>query len=304
MQQSHLQYVVEFDIKGFFDNVDHAKLIKQMWALGIRDKRLIYIVKRILKAPIQLENGTTVTPVKGTPQGGIISPLLANIVLNELDWWVESQWADNPVAVARGKNRLIGGSMVFDKSHGYTAMRRTHLKEMHIVRYADDFRIFCQNKDSAERTLIAVTKWLKERLRLDVSPEKTRVVNLNKHYSEFLGIKMRLTKKKDKLVVQSRVSEKAVKRIKAEAKQKIKNIARPPKGMTEATLVLIPGCSRRFYGRKSADRVLHMQITVYRSFVRNMESVPSLDKYLKHWETSTATTSSLKTKVAGITTKI
>ena len=48
MQQSHLRYVVEFDIKGFFDNVDHSKLIKQMWALGIRDKRLIYIVKRIL----------------------------------------------------------------------------------------------------------------------------------------------------------------------------------------------------------------------------------------------------------------
>ena len=238
MQQSHLQYVVEFDIKGFFDNVDHSKLIKQMWALGIRDKRLIYIVKRILKAPVQLENGTMVLPDKGTPQGGIISPLLANIVLNELDWWVESQWADNPVAVAKGKNRIIGGKMVFDKSHGYTTMRRTRLKEMHIVRYADDFRIFCASKDSAERTLIAVTKWLKERLRLDVSPEKTRVVNLNKHYSEFLGIKMRLKHKKNKMVVQSRVSEKAVKRIMTEAKRKVKNIARPPKGMTEARAIL------------------------------------------------------------------
>lgn len=185
-----------------------------------------------------MENGTTMVPVKGTPQGGIISPLLANIVLNELDWWVESQWADNPVAVARGKNRIMRGAVVFDKSHGYTAMRRTRLKEMHIVRYADDFRIFCSNKDSAERTLIAVTKWLKERLRLDISPEKTRVVNLNKHYSEFLGIKMRLTRKKDKMVVQSRVSEKAVKRIMTEAKQKVKNIARPPKGMTETRAIL------------------------------------------------------------------
>jgi len=126
---------------------------------------------------------------------------LANIVLNELDWWVESQWADNPVAVARGRNRQLGGNIVFDKSHGYRAMRATRLKEMHIVRYADDFRIFCANKDCAERTLIAVTKWLKERLRLEVSPEKTRVVNLNKCYSEFLGIKMRLTRKKNKLVV-------------------------------------------------------------------------------------------------------
>ena len=238
MQLSHMQYVVEFDIKGFFDNVDHSKLIKQTWALGIRDKRLIYIVKRILKAPIQLENGTTVTPDKGTPQGGIISPLLANIVLNELDWWVDSQWQNHPVAVARGKNRKIKDRIVFDKSNGYVAMRRTALKEMHIVRYADDLRIFCPTKDCAERTLIAVTQWLKERLRLDVSPEKTRVVNLNKHYSEFLGIKMRLRQKKNKKIVQSRVSEKAVKRITAEAKLKIKDIARPPKGTTEARAIL------------------------------------------------------------------
>ena len=227
-------YCVDIDIKGFFDNVNHGKLLKQMWTLGIRDKRVLSIISKMLKAEIYGEG----IPTRGTPQGGIISPLLANIVLNELDWWVESQWADNPVAVARGRNRQLGGNTVFDKSHGYRAMRTTRLKEMHIVRYADDFRIFCQNKDSAERTLIAVTKWLKERLRLDVSPEKTQVVNLNKHYSEFLGIKMRLTKKKNKLVVQSRVSEKAVKRIKTEAKQKIKNIARPPKGMTEARAIL------------------------------------------------------------------
>ena len=238
MQLSHMQYVVEFDIKGFFDNVDHSKLIKQMWALGIQDKCLIYIVKRILKAPIQLENGAIVTPDKGTPQGGIISPLLANIVLNELDWWVDSQWQNHPVAVARGKNRQIKERIVFDKSYGYKMMRNTQLKEMHIVRYADDFRIFCSTKDCAERTLIAVTQWLKERLRLDISPEKTRVVNLNKHYSEFLGIKMRLRQRKNKQIVQSRVSEKAVKRITAEAKQKIKDIARPPKGMTEARAIL------------------------------------------------------------------
>ena len=137
MQLSHMQYVVEFDIKGFFDNVDHSKLIKQLWALGIRDKHLIYIIKRILKAPVQLENGAIVTPDKGTPQGGIISPLLANIVLNELDWWVDSQWQNHPVAVARGRNRQIKERTVFDKSYGYRIMRNTQLKEMHIVRYAD-----------------------------------------------------------------------------------------------------------------------------------------------------------------------
>ncbi|HAQ1332390.1 TPA: group II intron reverse transcriptase/maturase, partial [Enterococcus faecium] len=96
LQISQLHYVIEFDIKGFFDNVNHSKLIKQIWAMGIRDKHLIFILKRILKAPIKMTNGTITYPEKGTPQGGIISPLLANIVLNELDHWVESQWQENP----------------------------------------------------------------------------------------------------------------------------------------------------------------------------------------------------------------
>lgn len=91
MQRSNLHYVVEFDIKGFFDNVDHSKLIKQIWAMGIRDKHLLWVLKQILKAPIKKPNGSVMHPSKGTPQGGIISPLLANIVLNELDHWIESQ---------------------------------------------------------------------------------------------------------------------------------------------------------------------------------------------------------------------
>ena len=57
IQNTRLHYVVEFDVKGFFDNVDHSKLIKQIWSLGIRDKNLLFVLKRILKAPIRLENG-------------------------------------------------------------------------------------------------------------------------------------------------------------------------------------------------------------------------------------------------------
>ena len=88
MNKTKLHYVVDIDIKGFFDNVDHSKLIKQMWSLGIQDKNLICVINKMLKAEIK---GVGV-PNKGTPQGGILSPLLANIVLNELDWWVSSQW--------------------------------------------------------------------------------------------------------------------------------------------------------------------------------------------------------------------
>jgi len=231
-----MQYAVEFDIKGFFDNVDHSKLIKQMWALGIRDKGLIYIIKCILKAPIRLEDGTTVIPKMGTPQGGIISPLLANIVLNELDWWIESQWQENPVVYNYSTGKNARGFII--KSDGYSAMRKTRLKEMYIVRYADDFRIFCKSADAAHKIKAAVSQWLKERLRLDTSPEKTRVVNLEKQYSEFLGIKMKLRRKRNKMVVQSRVSDKAVQRIKTEAKEKIKEIVHPSKGKTEARAVI------------------------------------------------------------------
>ena len=90
IQRQHLHFVVDIDINGFFDNVNHAKLIRQIWAMGIRDKTLLCMIKGMLKAPIVMPNGETVSPQKGTPQGGILSPLLSNIVLNELDWWVSS----------------------------------------------------------------------------------------------------------------------------------------------------------------------------------------------------------------------
>jgi retron-type reverse transcriptase len=71
IQKSHLHFVVDIDIKGFFDNVNHSKLIKQMWKLGIQDKKLICVIKEMLKAPIVMPNGEMVMPTKGTPQGGL-----------------------------------------------------------------------------------------------------------------------------------------------------------------------------------------------------------------------------------------
>ena len=91
MQVQHLYYAVDIDIQGFFDNVNHGKLIRQIWEMGIRDKKLLCIIKQMLKAPVVLPDGKKLYPTKGTPQGGILSPLLSNIVLNELDWWVSSQ---------------------------------------------------------------------------------------------------------------------------------------------------------------------------------------------------------------------
>lgn len=220
LQHSHLHYVIEFDIKGFFDNVNHAKLIRQMWTLGIRDKHLLGKILRILKAPIKMPNGELIYPTKGTPQGGIISPLLANIVLNELDHWVESNWEENPVvykyAITKNGTKC-----------GYRAMRKTKLKEMYIVRYADDFRIFCRTKTEAERTKIAITRWLSERLKLEVSQEKTRVVNVKKNYAEFLGFKIKVHSKGGKQVVKSHISDKQLKTKRKALVEQVKRIARP-----------------------------------------------------------------------------
>ena len=225
LQKSNLHYVIEFDIKGFFDEVCHTKLIKQIWAMGIQDKHLIYVLKQILKAPIRMPDGSTMLPIKGTPQGGIISPLLANIVLNELDHWIESQWEEQPIVYKYVPHYGKSGGLI--KSDGYKAMRRTNLKEMYIVRYADDFRIFCRTKTDADKTLIAVTQWLQKRLRLQVSPEKTRVVNVKRRYSDFLGFKIKVHKKSEKYVVKSHIADKSLKRIKQNLTNQAKNVAKP-----------------------------------------------------------------------------
>lgn len=140
IQTQNLYFVVDIDIKGFFDNVNHNKLINQMWTLGIRDKQLICIIKAMLKAPVVLPNGDIQHPKCGTPQGGILSPLLSNIVLNELDWWISSQWENMPT---HQKYKCgINKSGTPKKWSIYNALRKTNLKEMYIVRYTDDFKIF------------------------------------------------------------------------------------------------------------------------------------------------------------------
>ena len=207
-QRQNLHYVVDLDIKGFFDNVNHGKLLRQMWTIGIRDKQLLSIVSAMLKAEV----AGIGFPDKGTPQGGIISPLLSNIVLNELDWWISSQWENIPMRRNYGHIRTDNG--VIDKGYMYHVLReQTKLKECYGLRYADDFRIFSRNRQDAEKLFVATQKWLKERLELDISPEKSQIVNLKKQYSEFLGFKMKVKPKgkkngKVKYTIVSHVSDK------------------------------------------------------------------------------------------------
>lgn len=222
IQQQNLHFAVDIDIKGFFDNVDHAKLIKQMWNMGICDKKLLCIVKEMLKAPIVLPIGKKIYPTKGTPQGGILSPLLSNIVLNELDWWIASQWEDIPTRTKYKCFTHKNGSL--NKSSIYVQIRKTNLKEMFIVRYADDFKIFCRKRSDAIKIFEAVKMWLKERLNLEVSEEKSKIVNLKKNYSEFLGFKLKAIKKGKRYIVKSHMTDSAVKKAEEKLIARIKEI--------------------------------------------------------------------------------
>jgi group II intron reverse transcriptase/maturase len=214
-QINNLHYVVDIDIKGFFDNINHGKLLKQLWNMGIRDKTLINIVSKMLKAEIE---GIGI-PTKGTPQGGILSPLLANINLNELDHWIASQWHNIPT-----KHQ-------YANANKYRALKESNLKEVFIVRYADDFKLFCRTYEDAEKIFEATKLWLRERLDLEISPEKSKIVKLKKQYSEFLGIKFKVVKKgkkkknkTDKFVITSKMTEKAIEKTTKDIKTEIKKI--------------------------------------------------------------------------------
>ena len=208
-QRDGFHYVVDVDIKGFFDNVNHGKLLKQIWSLGIQDKRLICLISKMLKAPIEYK-GERAIPEKGTPQGGVLSPLLANIVLNELDWWIASQWENMPVHHPVPSDMVHNCNGSLNKGNLYRRLRETGLKECHIIRYADDFKIFCKSYGDAVKLKHATEQWLLDRLGLETSPEKSRVTNLKTGYSEFLGIKFKLIPKGKKWVIKSHMTGKAI----------------------------------------------------------------------------------------------
>lgn len=226
IQQSNLHYVVDIDIKGFFDNVNHSKLLKQMWTLGIRDKKLLSIISVMLKAEV----AGIGFPTKGTPQGGVISPLLSNIVLNELDWWIASQWEEIPTKHNYIHQKNKAGTPI--KSHKYRALRKTSLKECYIVRYADDFKLFCRGYNSALKLFEATKLWLKERLELDISTEKSKIVNLKRGSSEFLGFTLRVRKKgkkkngQAKYIVKANIKDSSLYKIRTHAKYLIGRIQR------------------------------------------------------------------------------
>lgn len=215
IHRAKLHYVVDIDIKGFFDNVNHRKLIKQLWNIGIHDRKVLRIISKMLKAPIKGEG----VPTKGVPQGGILSPLLANVVLNDLDQWVASQWHYFP-----SKHQ-------YSSSHKYQALKKTNLKEGWIVRYADDFKILTRDWKTAWKWYHAVKDYLKNHLKLDTSPEKSKVINLRKNRSDFLGISLKVHKAehtRSGYITRSKLKEKKKEAIIKELRLRIKQLSKSP----------------------------------------------------------------------------
>lgn len=212
INNSQLHYVVDVDIKGFFDNVNHRLLRKQLWNLGIRDYKIIALIGKILKAEIVGEG----IPTKGTPQGGVLSPLLANIVLNDFDQWVASQWETFNTRHKYSRSNKL-----------YRALKGTTLKEGYLIRYADDFKLLTRTYSMANRWYQAIKKYIETHLRLEISPEKSGITNLRKKRSEFLGFEIRAVSKGVKYTARTYVSKSSkramIEKLKKTVKQTQKN---------------------------------------------------------------------------------
>ena len=156
------RHVLDADISGFFDNIPHSVIMAGV-ANEVADGNILRLVEKFLKAGI-MEDGVFKPTTVGTPQGGVISPLLANITLDAMDWHLE----------ARG---------------------------LRFARYADDFVVLCRTNRQAQEALSIVTRLLEGRLGLSLSPEKTVVTRFAEGFS-FLGfdISSKTVRMRDKSV--------------------------------------------------------------------------------------------------------
>jgi group II intron reverse transcriptase/maturase len=198
-------WVIEGDIKGFFDNINHDILLNLL-SQKITDGRIIELVRRFLKAGYlefhQIRNSLT-----GTPQGGVISPVLANIYLHELDTFVEDACHKHSTGKYKKKNpvyQCLNDARYRARKRGDYELAGKLLSEMrklsvydpvdtgyirvHYVRYADDFLVLINgNKELALTLKAEIGEFLKGKLDLELSEEKTLISHISSENVRFLG---------------------------------------------------------------------------------------------------------------------
>jgi RNA-directed DNA polymerase len=195
------EWVLEADIEACFDTIDHVALMDRV-RHRVGDKRVLRLIKAFLKSGLMTVDGTEIGTITGTPQGGILSPLLANIALSVLDDKFAQDWKETMSTVARRHTR-----------------RRKGLGTWRLVRYADDFVVMVAGtRANAERLRAEVAAVLAP-MGLRLSEAKTRVVHLDEGL-DFLGFRIQRKRKRgsSKRFVYTYPSRKAVMAIKAKVR--------------------------------------------------------------------------------------
>lgn len=201
--RSSYLWVFEADIKACFDEISHTALMGRL-RVRIKDKRICTLVKAFLKSGVLTELGSREDTLTGTPQGGILSPLLANIALSALDDHFDQQWHREMATDGQRRTR---------KRHGKASWR--------LVRYCDDFVfLVAGDRHHAEELREEVTAVLAP-MGLRLAPEKTRVVHVDEGFT-FLGFDIRRLRKRgtSKQYVYTKPSKKAIQSIKDKVKVK------------------------------------------------------------------------------------
>jgi RNA-directed DNA polymerase len=191
------EWVLEADIEACFDEISHSALVVRVHR-RIKDKRALALVKAFLKAGILTELGQEEDTLTGTPQGGILSPLLANIALSALDDHFAQQWqVSMGTAQQRRKRRNQG------------------LGNWRLVRYADDFVVMVSGTREHAEALRDQVQAVLAPIGLRLSEAKTRVVNLDEGF-DFLGFRIQRRRKRgtQKRVVYTYPSKRSVERLK------------------------------------------------------------------------------------------
>lgn len=175
-------WAVEGDIKGCFDNIDHRILLKKIWRIGIHDKRVIKMIQQMLKAGY-IESGILNDTNLGTMQGGILSPLLSNVYLNDFDWFV-------------GRMYMEPHRQCKHKCNDTRRLKWSGVTPKYNFRFADDWVILTSTEQEAYRLKRMLTKYFRNKMKLELSQEKTFVTDLRTEGIHFLGFVVKAEKKR------------------------------------------------------------------------------------------------------------